>query len=131
MDKNKIEDLLNRYLETDVFKMTMKFLVEKNLISSNKYKFKDTLRRIWFSNQYLKIFERFDMKYKNWIYFAKEEEQKKIDYRGYIKNIKLADVSNDKLTVFDNLFNLLIYYVFIPFICRRGKLSSYVSIYET
>ena len=122
-DERKEEtELLDNFMETDVFKTAMKYLADKGFIPNDEYEFKDTLKRIWFS-QFQRVegepsssgFEAVFLAEKldsymigpqNWIYFAKQEAQKNLDYRGYIKDIKLADVSNAH--VFDNLF-----YVFI------------------
>ncbi|KAL6440222.1 hypothetical protein ACFW04_003067 [Cataglyphis niger] len=107
-DERKEEnELLDKFLETDVFKAAMKFLVDKEFILNDEYEFKDTLKRIWFS-QFQRVegdpsssgFEAVFLAEKldsymigpqNWIYFAKQEAQKNIDYRGYIKDLKLGD----------------------------------------
>lgn len=108
-ERKEETELLDRFLETDVFKAAMKFLVDKGFIPNDEYEFKDTLRRIWFS-QFQRVegepsssgFEAVFLAEKldsymigpqNWIYFAKQEAQKNLDYRGYIKDVKLADVS--------------------------------------
>jgi len=110
-DERKEEtELLDNFMETDVFKTAMKYLADKGFIPNDEYEFKDTLKRIWFS-QFQRVegepsssgFEAVFLAEKldsymigpqNWIYFAKQETQKNLDYRGYIKDIKLADVSN-------------------------------------
>jgi len=114
-DERKEEtELLDRFLETDVFKTAMKFLVDKEFILNDEYEFKDTLRRIWFSQfqrvegepsssgfEAVFVAEKLDSYMigpQNWIYFAQQEAQKNLDYRGYIKDVKLADVSNATLT---------------------------------
>jgi len=121
-DERKEEtELLDRFLETDVFKTAMKFLVDKEFILNDEYEFKDTLRRIWFSQfqrvegepsssgfEAVFVAEKLDSYMigpQNWIYFAQQEAQKNLDYRGYIKDVKLADVSNATLTY------LIIYYL--------------------
>lgn len=119
-ERREETELLDRFLETDVFKAAMKFLVDKGFIPNDEYEFKDTLRRIWFS-QFQRVegepsssgFEAVFLAEKldsymigpqNWIYFARQEAQKNVDYRGYIKDVKLADVS------------VLVAYVLIPFV---------------
>lgn len=106
-ERKEESELLDNFLGTDVFKAAMKFLVEKEFIPNDEYEFKDTLRRIWFS-QFQRVegepsssgFEAVFLAEKldsymigpqSWIYFAKQEAQKKLDYRGYIKDTKLGD----------------------------------------
>ncbi|XP_011631710.1 poly(U)-specific endoribonuclease homolog isoform X1 [Pogonomyrmex barbatus] len=106
-ERKEENELLDRFLETDVFKAAMKFLVDKGFVPNDEYEFKDTLKRIWFS-QFQRVegepsssgFEAVFLAEKldsymigpqNWIYFAKQEAQKNIDYKGYIKDIKLGD----------------------------------------
>ncbi|XP_072756703.1 uncharacterized protein [Anoplolepis gracilipes] len=106
-ERKEESELLDKFLETDVFKAAMKFLVDKEFIPNDEYEFKDTLRRIWFS-QFQRVegepsssgfeavfaaekLDSFMIGPQNWIYFAKQEAQKNLDYRGYIKDIKLAD----------------------------------------
>ncbi|XP_070525174.1 endoribonuclease Arlr isoform X2 [Cardiocondyla obscurior] len=107
-DERKEEaELLDKFSETDVFKTAMKFLADKGFIPNDEYEFKDTLKRIWFS-QFQRVegepsssgfeavfvaekLDSFMIGPQNWIYFAKQEAQKNLDYRGYIKDIKLAD----------------------------------------
>ncbi|GAB1867992.1 Endoribonuclease [Camponotus japonicus] len=106
-ERKEESELLDNFLETDVFKAAMKFLVEKEFIPNDEYEFRDTLRRIWFS-QFQRVegepsssgFEAVFLAEKldsymigpqSWIYYAKQEAQKKLDYRGYIKDVKLGD----------------------------------------
>ncbi|XP_077279972.1 uncharacterized protein LOC143907214 isoform X2 [Temnothorax americanus] len=107
-DERKEEaELLDRFLETDVFKATMKYLADEAFIPNDEYEFKDTLKRIWFSQfqrvegepsssgfEAVFVAEKLDSYMigpQNWIYFAKQEAQKNLDYRGYINDVKLAD----------------------------------------
>ncbi|XP_029670204.1 poly(U)-specific endoribonuclease homolog isoform X2 [Formica exsecta] len=106
-EREKQTELLDKFLETDVFKAAMKFLVDKEFILNDEYEFKDTLKRIWFSQfqrvegnpsssgfEAVFVAEKLDSYIigpQNWIYFAKQEAQKNIDYRGYIKDLKLGD----------------------------------------
>lgn len=109
-EKRKEEsDLLDVFVDTDVMKTAMKFLAEKGYVPDDEYEFKDTLKRIWFSQfkridgdpsssgfETVFLAEKFDNEIiglHNWIYFAKQEEAKKIDYLGYIKKLDLGDVS--------------------------------------
>jgi len=110
-ERKEETELLDKFLETDVFKTAMKFLVDKGFIPNDEYEFKDSLRRIWFSQfqrvegepsssgfEAVFVAEKLDSYMigpQNWIYFAKQEVQKTLDYRGYIKDVKLGDVSND------------------------------------
>lgn len=106
-ERKEESELLDKFLETDVFKTAMKFLVDKEFIPNDEYEFKDTLRRIWFS-QFQRVegepsssgfeavfvaekLDSFMIGPQNWIYFAKQEAQKNLDYRGYIKDVKLGD----------------------------------------
>lgn len=110
-EKRKEEsDLLDKILETDTMKTAMKFLAEKGYIQDDEYEFKDTMKRIWFSQfkridgdasssgfETVFLAEQFDsdiIGLHNWIYYAKQEAEKKLNYLGYIKEAKLGDVSN-------------------------------------
>ncbi|XP_011882574.1 PREDICTED: poly(U)-specific endoribonuclease homolog [Vollenhovia emeryi] len=106
-ERKEEAELLDRFLETDVFKTMMKYLADKEFVLNDEYEFKDTLKRIWFSQfqrvegepsssgfEAVFVAEKLDSYMigpQNWIYYAKQEEQKNLDYRGYIKDIKLAD----------------------------------------
>lgn len=108
-ERKEESELLDKFLETDVFKTAMKFLADKEFIPNDEYEFKDTLRRMWFSQfqrvegepsssgfEAVFVAEKLDSYMigpQSWIYFAKQEAQKNIDYRGYIKDVKLGDVS--------------------------------------
>jgi poly(U)-specific endoribonuclease len=106
-EKRKEEsDLLDQFLQTEVMKTTMKFLSDKGFIPNDEYEFKDSLKRIWFtqfkridgdpgSSGFETVFlaEKFDSEIigmHNWIYYAKQEEAKKLNYLGYIKEKKLG-----------------------------------------
>lgn len=120
-ERKEETELLDKFLETDVFKAMMKFLVDKGFIPNDEYEFKDTLRRIWFSQfqrvegepsssgfEAVFVAEKLDSYMigpQSWIYFAKQEAQKNLDYRGYIKDIKLGDVSNN---IINNLYTVKI-----------------------
>jgi len=138
-ERKEETELLDKFLETDVFKTAMKFLADKGFIPNDEYEFKDTLKRIWFSQfqrvegepsssgfEAVFVAEKLDSYMigpQNWIYFAKQEAQKNLDYRGYIKDVKLADVSN-AITYLTSLRVFIIQFV-CP--CRREKLSRYVQ----
>jgi len=125
-ERKEESELLDNFLETDVFKAAMKFLVEKEFIPNDEYEFRDTLRRIWFS-QFQRVegepsssgFEAVFLAEKldsymigpqSWIYYAKQEAQKKLDYRGYIKDVKLGDVSHSRhIRLFDHLSRVIDY----------------------
>lgn len=112
-ERKEESDLLDKILETDVIKATMKFLAEKGYIPDDEYEFKDSLKRIWFSQfkrvdgdasssgfETVFLAEQFDsdiIGLHNWIYYAKQEVDKKLNYLGYIKEVKLGDVSNSSL----------------------------------
>lgn len=110
-EKNKEEnDMLDAFMETDVMKKTMKFLSEKGFLP--EYEFRDALKRIWFSlfkrtegeagsSGFETVFlaEKFDNEIigmHNWIYYAKQEAAKNLNYLGYIKETKLGTVSHQK-----------------------------------
>lgn len=139
-ERKEETELLDKFLETDVFKATMKFLVDKEFIPNDEYEFKDTLKRIWFS-QFQRVegdpsssgfeavfvaekLDSFMIGPQNWIYFAKQEAQKNLDYRGYIKDIKLADVSNVAIDVFDKLCAFIIQFI-TQFSCPFAEGRSY------
>ncbi|XP_076752303.1 uncharacterized protein LOC143424236 [Xylocopa sonorina] len=107
-EKRKEEsELIDKILEKDVMKAVLKFLADKGYIENDEYEFKDTLRRIWFSlfkridgdassSGFETVFlaEQFDsdiIGLHNWIYYAKQETEKKLNYLGYIKELKLGD----------------------------------------
>ncbi|XP_012217822.1 endoribonuclease CG2145 isoform X2 [Linepithema humile] len=106
-ERKEETELLDKFLETDVFKAAMKFLVDKGFIPNDEYEFKDTMRRIWFSQfqrvegepsssgfEAVFVAEKLDSYMigpQNWIYYAKQEAQKNLDYRGYMKDVKLGD----------------------------------------
>lgn len=104
-------ELLDQFMQTDIMQATLKFLAEKGYVTNDEYDFKDTLRRIWFtqfkridadpgSSGFETVFlaEQFDKEIigmHNWIYYAKQEAAKKLNYLGYIKQQSLGDVSRD------------------------------------
>lgn len=101
--------LLDKFLETDVIKTAMKFLVDKGYIPNDEYEYKDILKSIWFTQfkriegdssssgfETVYLAEQFDNEIiglHNWIYFAKQEEANNLNYLGYIQEKKLASVS--------------------------------------
>ncbi|XP_031787775.1 poly(U)-specific endoribonuclease homolog isoform X1 [Nasonia vitripennis] len=105
-ERKEESDLLDAFIATDVMKTTMKFLAEKGYVPNDEYEFKDSLKRIWFSQfkridgdpsssgfETVFLAEKFDNEIiglHDWIYFAKQEEAKKIDYLGYIKKLDLG-----------------------------------------
>ncbi|XP_046832500.1 endoribonuclease CG2145-like [Vespa crabro] len=105
--REKESQLLDNFLKTDVLQSAMKFLASKGYIPDDPYEFKDTLKRIWFSQfkridgdasssgfETVYLAEQFDsdiIGLHNWIYYAKQEAEKKIDYLGYIKELTFGD----------------------------------------
>lgn len=105
--REKESALLDNFLKTDVLQGAMKFLANKGYIPDDPYEFKDTLKRVWFSQfkridgdasssgfETVYLAEQFDsdiIGLHNWIYYAKQEAEKKIDYLGYIKEEKFGD----------------------------------------
>lgn len=110
-ERKEESELLDKILETDVMKSMMKFLADKGYIQDDEYEFKDTMKRIWFSQfkridgdasssgfETVFLAEQFDsdiIGLHNWIYYAKQEAEKKVNYLGYMKEVKLGDVSNN------------------------------------
>ena len=108
-DRREETELLDAFVATDVMQATMKFLADKGYVPNDEYEFKDTLRRIWFaqfkridgqpsSSGFETVFlaEQFDNEIiglHNWIYYAKMEEAKKLNYLGYIKKLEIGTVS--------------------------------------
>ncbi|XP_076685517.1 uncharacterized protein LOC143377747 isoform X2 [Andrena cerasifolii] len=106
-ERREEAELLDKILETEVMKTTMKFLADKGYIEDDVYEFKDTMKRIWFSqfkridgdassSSFETVFlaEKFDsdiIGLHDWIYYAKQEADKKLNYLGYIKEVKLGD----------------------------------------
>ena len=109
-ERKEESELLDKILETDIIKTTMKFLIDKGYIQDDEFEFKDTMKRIWFSQfkridgdasssgfETVFLAEQFDsdiIGLHNWVYYAKQEAEKKLNYLGYIKEVKLGDVSN-------------------------------------
>ncbi|XP_023245588.1 poly(U)-specific endoribonuclease homolog [Copidosoma floridanum] len=105
-ERKEEADLIDAFMETDVMKETMKYLAEKGFVPNDEYEFKDTLKRIWFSQfkrvdgepsssgfETVFLAEKFDSEViglHDWIYFAKQEEAKKLNYLGYIKKLDLG-----------------------------------------
>lgn len=91
----------------------MRFLADKGQIRKDYYKYKDTIRKIWFnlfSRGQGKIgssgFEHVFMAelksvpsgtevvgLHNWIFYSKEESSGKANYAGYLNKVDLGDVS--------------------------------------
>lgn len=110
-ERKEESELLDKILETDVMKSMMKFLADKGYIQDDEYEFKDTMKRIWFSQfkridgdasssgfETVFLAEQFDsdiIGLHNWIYYAKQEAEKNVNYLGYMKEVKLGDVSNN------------------------------------
>ena len=108
-ERREENELLDAFIATDVMKTTMKFLADKGYVPDDEYEFKDTLKRVWFSQfkridgdasssgfETVFLAEKFDSEIiglHDWIYFAKQEEAKKLDYLGYIKKLDLGSVS--------------------------------------
>ncbi|XP_033316466.1 poly(U)-specific endoribonuclease homolog [Bombus bifarius] len=106
-ERKEESELLDKILETDVMKSMMKFLADKGYIQDDEYEFKDTMKRIWFSQfkridgdasssgfETVFLAEQFDsdiIGLHNWIYYAKQEAEKKVNYLGYMKEVKLGD----------------------------------------
>ncbi|XP_034940321.1 poly(U)-specific endoribonuclease homolog [Chelonus insularis] len=106
-ERKEESDLLDLMLETDIMKTTMKFLADKGYIPYDEYEFKDTLKRVWFSQfkridsepgssgfETVFLAEKFDSEIiglHNWIYYARQEAEKKLNYLGYIKQTSLGD----------------------------------------
>lgn len=100
-------NLLDTFLATDVLSTTMKYLADKGYIPNDEYEFKDTLKRIWFS-QFKRAegeasssgFETVFLAEQlgtdiiglhDWIYFNEQETAKKANYLGYIKQVNLKN----------------------------------------
>lgn len=114
-ERREESELLDKFMETEVLKTAMKFLVDKGFVPNDEYEFKDTLKRIWFSQfqrvegepsssgfEAVFVAEKLDSYMigpQNWIYYAKQEAQKNLDYRGYLKDVKLGDVSDTRFTL--------------------------------
>ncbi|XP_017892094.1 poly(U)-specific endoribonuclease homolog [Ceratina calcarata] len=106
-ERREESELIDKILETEVMKSTMKFLANKGYIPDDEYEFKDSLKRIWFSQfkridgdasssgfETVFLAEKFDsdiIGLHNWIYYAKQESAKNLNYLGYIKDLKLGD----------------------------------------
>ncbi|XP_043255452.1 poly(U)-specific endoribonuclease homolog [Colletes gigas] len=106
-ERREESELIDKILETDIMKSTMKFLADKGYIPDDEYEFKDSLKRIWFSQfkridgdasssgfETVFLAEKFDsdiIGLHDWIYYAKQEAEKKLNYLGYIKEVKLGD----------------------------------------
>ncbi|XP_031835810.1 uncharacterized protein LOC116428372 [Nomia melanderi] len=106
-ERREESDLIDKIMETEIIKSTMKFLADKGYIPDDEYEFKDSLKRIWFSQfkridgepsssgfETVFLAEQFDsdiIGLHNWIYYAKQEAANKLNYLGYIKETKMGD----------------------------------------
>ncbi|XP_076662459.1 uncharacterized protein LOC143365799 isoform X11 [Halictus rubicundus] len=106
-ERREESELLDKIAETDIIKSTMKFLADKGYIPDDEYEFKDSMKRIWFSQfkridgdasssgfETVFLAEKFDtdiLGLHNWIYYAKQEAAGKLNYLGYLKEAKLGD----------------------------------------
>ncbi|XP_078040509.1 uncharacterized protein LOC144471848 [Augochlora pura] len=106
-ERRKEAELVDKIMETEIMKSTMKFLADKGYIPNDEYEFKDSMKRIWFSQfkridgdpsssgfETVFLAEQFDtdiLGLHNWIYYAKQEAAKKLNYLGYMKETKLGD----------------------------------------
>lgn len=101
---------IDTLLETPVMKLAMNFLEEKGIVSNNIEAHRELIQKLWFdvyprdkgtvgsSSGFEHIFLSEVKKGKiiglhNWIYMAHIEESGQLDYKGWIKHIKLGDVS--------------------------------------
>lgn len=122
-ERDEEDALLKEFLKTDVLSTAMKFLADKGYIPNDEYEFKDALKRIWFS-QFKRIdgdasssgfetvflaeqIEKEIIGLHNWIYYAKQEAAKKLNYLGYIKQSSLGNVSTMKANILDD-------FIFLP-----------------
>ncbi|XP_076281516.1 uncharacterized protein LOC143209577 isoform X2 [Lasioglossum baleicum] len=106
-ERREESELLDKIADTDIIKSTMKFLADKGYIPDDEYEFKDSMKRIWFSQfkridgdasssgfETVFLAEQFDtdiLGLHNWIYYAKQEAANKLNYLGYLKEAKLGD----------------------------------------
>lgn len=106
-ERREESELVDKIAETDIIKSTMKFLADKGYIPNDEYEFKDSMKRIWFSQfkridgdasssgfETVFLAEQFDkdiLGLHNWIYYAKQEAANKLNYLGYLKEAKLGD----------------------------------------
>ncbi|XP_011146267.3 poly(U)-specific endoribonuclease homolog isoform X2 [Harpegnathos saltator] len=103
--------LIDTFLSTSVMSAAMRFLADKGFVQQDYYKYRDTLRGIWFN-----LFSRgqgkigsagFEQAFMaetrqadsgteiyglhNWIYFNAEETKRHIDYLGYMNKVDLGN----------------------------------------
>lgn len=115
-ERREESDLIDKILDTDIMRTTMRFLVNKGYIPDDEYEFKDSMKRIWFSQfkridgdasssgfETVFLAEKFDsdiIGLHDWIYYAKQEADSKLNYLGYIKEVKLGNVSHAQCSIF-------------------------------
>lgn len=104
-EKQRKEDtLLDVFLHTSIMVRTMRWLSSRGFIDPDDFEWKDTLRRIWFTqfdgatSGFERVFtsESYGMDLlgvQDWIYFNYQESEKRIHYMGYVDTLKLDNVS--------------------------------------
>ncbi|XP_036341580.1 poly(U)-specific endoribonuclease homolog [Rhagoletis pomonella] len=98
-------DFLNAVLKTSIMNHTMRFLQQKDLVSSDYNDQLQLLKHIWFT-QYSRFKGRMGssgfehvflaevredtiLGLHNWVYFHDQEQQGNLDYKGFIEKIRL------------------------------------------
>lgn len=116
---------------------TMNFLTQKDVVTADPATHKELLKTIWFgmysrgqgkigSSGFEHVFlsevrDGAVIGLHNWIYFADEEKNRDLDYKGWMKKIDLGNVSN-----FDDIIVLCHEKYFFYFI-RKDKLRKSAS----
>ncbi|XP_034230776.1 poly(U)-specific endoribonuclease homolog isoform X2 [Thrips palmi] len=107
--KQQQSDLLDGLLATPVLTTTLNFLAGKGLVPTGKAAQKQFLNKLWFSlysrgggalgssafeHVFLGELKHGDVSgMHSWLFFNKQEEAGKADYKGYIKKLPLGEVS--------------------------------------
>lgn len=110
IERQEESEFLDKVLDTTVMKEAMEFLAGKGFVQKNKKAYKDLLSLLWFtmysrgggiigSSAFEHVFmgelKRDEVGgLHNWIFFANEEENHRVDYMGYLKKLDLGKKSN-------------------------------------
>ncbi|XP_076639830.1 uncharacterized protein LOC143351790 isoform X2 [Colletes latitarsis] len=100
--------LIDTFLNTNIMGRTMQWLADRGFIDPDDFERKDVLRRIWFTMfsgstcGFERVFasENYDtaiIGVQDWIYFETEESKKRINYMGYVDELKFGNASLLKL----------------------------------
>lgn len=98
--------LLDTFLDTSVVTRAMQWLVDQRFIDPDDFERKDTLRHVWFTvfdgttSGFERVFaaEKYGnasiLGVQDWLYFEDQEAKNRINYLGYVDQLKLSDTAS-------------------------------------